>query len=108
MVLDATIANIALPSAQRDLGFTDDSRQWIITAHSLASGRLLLLGGRTGDLFGRRKVVLTITLGLVGVVHGFSNAEVNGWSDPVTVATAAHTPLPPPPTPRPPSPSGKR
>lgn len=91
VVLDATIANIALPSAQRDLGFTDDSRQWIITAHSLASGGLLLLGGRTGDL-----------------VHGFSNAEVNGWSDPVTVTTAAHTPLPPPPTPLPPSPGGKR
>jgi EmrB/QacA subfamily drug resistance transporter len=213
VVLDATIVNIALPSAQRDLGFTDDSRQWIITAYSLAFGGLLLLGGRIGDLFGRKKIfivglagfalasvlgglapsfatlvgaralqgafgallapaalslltttftdprergrafgvfgavagsgaavglllggvlteytswrwclyvnvffavvaiigaavllprnqasgrptfdvpgILTITIGLVGVVYGFSNAEVNGWGDPVTVASLA-------------------
>src|SRR5215204_1790925 len=54
VVLDATIVNIALPSAQRDLGFTDDSRQWIVTAYALAFGSLLLLGGRLGDLFGRK------------------------------------------------------
>ena len=54
VVLDATIVNIALPSAQRDLGFGDESRQWVVTAYALAFGSLLLLGGRLGDLFGRK------------------------------------------------------
>jgi EmrB/QacA subfamily drug resistance transporter len=63
VVLDVTIVNIALPSAQRDLGFSDDLRQWIITAYALAFGSLLLLGGRLGDLFGRK---WTFTAGLLG------------------------------------------
>ncbi|MCD0484221.1 MFS transporter [Streptacidiphilus sp. ASG 303] len=63
VVLDATIVNIALPSAQQDLGFSNDSRQWIVTAYSLAFGSLLLIGGRIGDFFGYR---LTFTVGLVG------------------------------------------
>jgi EmrB/QacA subfamily drug resistance transporter len=63
VVLDATIVNIALPSAQRDLGFSDDSRQWIVTAYALAFGSLLLLGGRIGDLFGRKWVFIA---GLIG------------------------------------------
>src|SRR5215217_3504784 len=63
VVLDATIVNIALPSAQKDLGFSDDSRQWIVTAYALAFGSLLLLGGRLGDLFGRK---WTFVAGLLG------------------------------------------
>jgi EmrB/QacA subfamily drug resistance transporter len=63
VVLDATIVNIALPSAQRSLGFSDDSRQWVVTAYALAFGSLLLLGGRIGDLFGRKRVFIA---GLVG------------------------------------------
>ncbi len=63
VVLDATIVNIALPSAQADLGFSDESRQWIVTAYALAFGSLLLLGGRIGDLFGRKWVFIT---GLIG------------------------------------------
>jgi EmrB/QacA subfamily drug resistance transporter len=63
VVLDATIVNIALPSAQSDLGFSDDSRQWIITAYSLAFGSLLLLGGRISDIFGRK---WTFIVGLIG------------------------------------------
>src|SRR5215207_4244618 len=54
VVLDVTIVNIALPSAQDDLGFSDESRQWIITAYALAFGSLLLLGGRIADLLGRK------------------------------------------------------
>jgi MFS family permease len=54
VVLDATIVNIALPSAQRALHFSTDSRQWIVTAYALAFGSLLLLGGKLGDLFGRK------------------------------------------------------
>jgi MFS family permease len=63
VVLDATIVNIALPSAQQDLGFSNDDRQWIVTAYSLAFGSLLLLGGKLGDLFGRK---WTLIVGLSG------------------------------------------
>ena len=63
VVLDGTIVNIALPSAQADLGFDDHGRQWVVTAYALAFGSLLLVGGRLGDLFGRRPAFL---LGLVG------------------------------------------
>jgi EmrB/QacA subfamily drug resistance transporter len=63
VVLDATIVNIALPSAQADLHFSDASRQWIVTAYALAFGSLLLLGGRIGDLFGRKWVFIA---GLIG------------------------------------------
>jgi MFS family permease len=54
VVLDATIVNIALPSAQKALHFSNDNRQWIVTAYSLAFGSLLLLGGKVSDLFGRK------------------------------------------------------
>ena len=71
VVLDATIVNIALPSAQHDLGFSDDSRQWIVTAYALAFGSLLLLGGRIGDLFGRKWV-------FVAGLAGFALASAAG------------------------------
>ncbi|MGV9562798.1 MFS transporter [Streptomyces sp. NPDC003480] len=71
VVLDATIVNIALPSAQADLGFSDANRQWIVTAYALAFASLLLLGGRIADLFGRK------TAFLVGVV-GFAGASALG------------------------------
>jgi EmrB/QacA subfamily drug resistance transporter len=58
VVLDATIVNIALPSAQHALGFSNGDRQWIVTAYSLAFGSLLLLGGRLADLIGRKRVFL--------------------------------------------------
>ncbi len=63
VVLDATIVNIALPSAQQSLGFSDEARQWIVTAYALAFGGLLLLGGRLGDVFGRKRM---FTVGMVG------------------------------------------
>ncbi|RIJ69719.1 MFS transporter [Nakamurella silvestris] len=63
VVLDATVVNIALPSAQADLGFSNGDRQWIVTAYSLAFGSLLLLGGRLSDLMGRKR---TFIIGLVG------------------------------------------
>ena len=63
VVLDSTVVNIALPSAQADLGFSDGDRQWIITAYSLAFGSLLLLGGRLSDLIGRKR---TFIIGLIG------------------------------------------
>jgi EmrB/QacA subfamily drug resistance transporter len=63
VVLDTTVVNIALPSAQHSLGFDDGDRQWIVTAYALAFGSLLLLGGRLADLFGRKRLFL---IGLVG------------------------------------------
>jgi hypothetical protein len=73
VVLDVTIVNIALPSAQSDLGVSDDARQWIITAYALAFGSLLLLGGRLGDLFGRKWT-------FIGGLLGFAAASaVGGW-----------------------------
>jgi EmrB/QacA subfamily drug resistance transporter len=66
VVLDVTIVNIALPSAQADLGFSDDGRQWIITAYALAFGSLLLLGGRIADLFGRKWTFIAGLLGFAG------------------------------------------
>src|ERR1044072_4514746 len=75
VTLDATVVNIALPAAQHDLGFSDGSRQWVITGYALAFGSLLLLGGRVGDLFGRR------TLFVIGLA-GFGAASVLGGSAP--------------------------
>lgn len=63
VALDATVVNIALPSAQADLGFEDGSRQWIITAYSLAFASLLLLSGRLADRFGRKNIFI---VGLAG------------------------------------------
>jgi EmrB/QacA subfamily drug resistance transporter len=63
VVLDATVVNIALPSAQKALGFSDANRQWVVTAYTLGFGSLLLLGGRLSDLFGRRRTLIT---GLIG------------------------------------------
>ena len=63
VILDASIVNIALPSAQADLGITDSDRQWVVTAYTLAFGGLLLLGGRIADYWGRKRAFV---LGLVG------------------------------------------
>jgi EmrB/QacA subfamily drug resistance transporter len=58
IVLDATIVNVALPSIQDDLGFSQSSLAWVVNAYLIAFGGLLLLAGRLGDLLGRRRVFL--------------------------------------------------
>jgi EmrB/QacA subfamily drug resistance transporter len=63
VVLDSTIVNIALPSAQQSLGFANSDRQWVVTAYALAFGSLLLVGGRLGDMYSRKWVFIT---GLIG------------------------------------------
>src|ERR1700761_5996164 len=63
VVLDATIVTVALPSAQRALHFSNGNRQWVVTAYALAFGSLLLLGGKLGDLFGRKWALIA---GLIG------------------------------------------
>src|SRR6201987_2570014 len=58
VVLDATVVNVALPSIQKDLGLSEANLQWIINAYTLVFGGFLLLGGRLGDLLGRKRVFL--------------------------------------------------
>ena len=76
VILDLTVMNIALPSAQRALHFTTVDRQWVVTAYSLAFGSLLLLGGRLADLLGRK---VTFLIGLAGFagVSAIGGASVN-------------------------------
>src|ERR671924_7850 len=83
VVLDATIVNIALPSAQKALHFSDDDRQWIVTAYALAFGSLLLFGGRVGDLFGRKR---TFIAGLVGFALA---SAIGGFADSFGVLVVA-------------------
>jgi len=71
VVLDVTVVNVALPSAQEALHFTNDQRQWIVTAYSLAFGSMLLLGGKLGDIFGRKRT-------LIGGAIGFALASALG------------------------------
>jgi EmrB/QacA subfamily drug resistance transporter len=66
VILDASIVNIALPSAQADLGISDANRQWILTAYTLAFGGLLLLGGRIADYTGRKRTFIIGLLGFAG------------------------------------------
>jgi EmrB/QacA subfamily drug resistance transporter len=77
VVLDGTIVNIALPHLQKDLGFTPDNLSWVVNAYTLAFGGLLLLGGRLGDLFGRRKVFMTgvIVFAAASLVGGIAQTE---------------------------------
>ncbi|CAN5678588.1 MFS transporter [soil metagenome] len=66
IVLDASIVNIALPSAQQDLGISNADRQWVVTAYTLAFGALLLLGGRIADYTGRKRTFIIGLLGFAG------------------------------------------
>src|SRR3984893_1962171 len=76
VILDNTVVKIALSTAQHALGFSNADRQWVVTAYSLAFGSLLLLGGRIGDLFGRK---WTLIIGLVGFAgaSAIGGASVN-------------------------------
>ncbi|WP_020393197.1 MFS transporter [Kribbella catacumbae] len=77
VVLDGTIVNIALPHIQKDLGFTNESLPWVVNAYALAFGGLLLLGGRIGDIFGRRKVFMfgVVLFGIASFLGGIAQNE---------------------------------
>jgi EmrB/QacA subfamily drug resistance transporter len=85
VVLDATIVNIALPSAQHSLGFSNSGRQWVVTAYALAFGSLLLLGGRIGDMYSRKWVFIT---GLIGFAV---SSAIGGASVSFTMLITART-----------------
>src|SRR5438874_5005976 len=77
VILDATIVNVALPSIQKDLHLSEGSLQWLVNAYTLVFGGFLLLGGRLGDLLGRKRVFL---LGLViftgaSLLDGLASSE---------------------------------
>ena len=85
VVLDATIVNIALPSAQHALHFSDIQRQWVVTAYSLAFGSLLLLGGRLTDIIGRKATFLA---GLIGFAAASAAGGAAGSFGMLVVARA--------------------
>jgi MFS family permease len=58
VVLDFSIVNVALPSIQREFGFSSSSVQWVVTGYAIAFGGVLILGGRAADLFGRRRTFM--------------------------------------------------
>lgn len=66
IVLDASIVNLALPSAKEDLGIADADQQWVVTAYALAFGGLLLLGGRVADYIGRKRAFVVGLIGFAG------------------------------------------
>ena len=77
IVLDATIVNVALPHIQRSLGFSGAGLEWIITAYALSFGSLLLLGGRLGDIYGRRRIFIAgiAIFSLGSLLGGFATAQ---------------------------------
>src|SRR4051812_20713996 len=79
VVLDASIVNVALPSIQKALDFTDSNLQWVVNAYTLTFGGFLLLGGRAADLFGRRRVFLggMALFAAASLAGGLAQSE--GW-----------------------------
>ena len=77
VVLDATIVNVALPHIQHALGFSGSNLEWVVNAYALAFGGLLLLGGRTGDLLGRRRVFIAgiLLFSVASLVGGFATSQ---------------------------------
>src|ERR687897_791015 len=85
VVLDIAIVNVALPSIQVDLGFSQENLQWVISAYALLFGGFLLLGGRAADLLGRRRLFIA---GLI-VFTAASLLSGLAWSDEVLILTRA-------------------
>jgi EmrB/QacA subfamily drug resistance transporter len=77
VVLDATIVNVALPHIQKALGFSGSGLEWVVNAYALAFGGLLLLGGRSGDLLGRRKMFITglLLFSAASLAGGFATSQ---------------------------------
>src|SRR5271155_3174640 len=77
VVLDATIVNVALPHIQRTLGFSGTGLEWVVNGYTLAFGGLLLLGGRAGDILGRRRVFIAgiILFSLASLLGGFATTQ---------------------------------
>jgi EmrB/QacA subfamily drug resistance transporter len=85
VVLDIAIVNVALPSIQVDLGFSEESLQWVVSAYALFFGGFLLLGGRAADVLGRRRVFLVgiVAFTLASLLAGLA------WSETSLIAARA-------------------
>src|SRR5258708_1034825 len=105
VVLDAAIVNVALPHVQRALGFSGSGLEWVVTAYAVTFGGLLLLGGRSGDLLGRRRIFIAglLVFSAASLFGGFATSQA--WLPPspalpgVGGAMVAPTALAPIPTP---------
>ena len=77
VVLDATIVNVALPHIQRALGFSGSGLEWVVNAYALTFGGLLLLGGRAGDLLGRRRMFIAglLLFSAASLAGGFATSQ---------------------------------
>src|SRR4051812_46446692 len=77
VVLDASIVNVALPSIQRDLHFSQEDLQWVVNAYVLMFGGFLLLGGRAADLLGRRRVFMAglVLFSLASLAGGLAGSQ---------------------------------
>src|SRR6201997_3705568 len=77
VVLDATIVNVALPHLQHALGFSGSGLEWVVNAYALTFGGLLLLGGRAGDVLGRRRVFIAgiILFSIASLLGGFATTQ---------------------------------
>src|ERR671938_435960 len=77
VILDATIVNVALPSIQNDLGLSEANLQWIVNAYTLVFGGFLLLGGRAGDLIGRKRLFLAglVVFTVASLLNGLAQNE---------------------------------
>jgi EmrB/QacA subfamily drug resistance transporter len=77
VILDATIVNVALPSIQKDLGLSEENLQWIVNAYALVFGGFLLLGGRAGDLLGRKRLFLVglVIFTVASLLNGLSTSS---------------------------------
>jgi len=77
VVLDAAIVNVALPHIQRALGFTGSGLEWVVTAYAVTFGGLLLLGGRSGDLLGRRRIFIAglLLFSAASLLGGFATSQ---------------------------------
>jgi EmrB/QacA subfamily drug resistance transporter len=76
VVLDFSIVNVALPSLQRDLGFSPSGAEWVVTAYAITFGGLLMLGGRAGDVLGRRRLFLAglTAFSIASLIGGFASS----------------------------------
>src|SRR4030081_208287 len=77
VVLDATIVNVALPDVQKALGFSGTGLEWVVNAYALTFGGLLLLGGRAGDILGRRRMFIAgiVLFSLASLLGGFATPQ---------------------------------
>src|SRR6202167_2548621 len=77
IILDGTIVTVALPSIQRDLGFSQSGLAWVVNAYLIAFGGLLLLAGRLGDLVGRKRIFITslAVLNVASLAFGLSDSQ---------------------------------